>query len=238
MIWALVFIIATIVFHQITFLGTFHFVITPIGAVLSIFIPGGIAIGILYSVFENKRFLRKISYGTIYLIFILVMIVFTFSLGMNSENVIITGMIISNITSTTIIIFVPFYSTLITKETSNAAFFMTAYGVLAGAGIGFGYASATPPAVKWFSAAKTGTIAGIVVSGFGLASVYAAPLAKWLTAAYGIQVMVMSLGFAFLVVVCGLAQFLKAPPAGYVPPGAAPAGLNCRLLRREPRTAR
>lgn len=134
LIWTLVFFIATIGFHQITFLGTFHFVITPIGSALSIFIPGGIAIGILYSVFENKSLLKKIRYGTIYLIFISVMIVLTFILGINSENVIIIGMIISNITSTSIIIFVPFYSTLITKETSSAAFFMTAYGLLAGAG--------------------------------------------------------------------------------------------------------
>ena len=47
--------------------------------------------------------------------------------------------------------------------------FVIGFGVLAGAGIGFGYASATPPAVKWFPPAKTGMVAGIVVSGFGLA---------------------------------------------------------------------
>ena len=98
--------------------------------------------------------------------------------------------------------------------------FMIGFGILAGAGIGCGYASATPPAVKWFPAAKTGLIAGLVVSGFGLASVYAAPLAKWLSTTYGTQRMVMSLGVLFLLVVVGLAQLLKAPPAGYVPMGA------------------
>jgi OFA family oxalate/formate antiporter-like MFS transporter len=82
---------------------------------------------------------------------------------------------------------------------------------LAGAGIGFGYASATPPAVKWFPPARTGLIAGIVVSGFGLASVYAAPLARWLAATYGLQRTMMILGMAFLVVVVGLAQLLKPP---------------------------
>ena len=89
--------------------------------------------------------------------------------------------------------------------------YVIAFGVFAGAGIGFGYASATPPAVKWFPPEKTGMIAGIVVSGFGLASVYAAPLAKWLTAVYGLQKMIMILGVAFTVVVVGLAQFLKPP---------------------------
>ncbi len=89
--------------------------------------------------------------------------------------------------------------------------YVIAFGVLAGAGIGFGYASATPPAVKWFPPAKTGMIAGIVVSGFGLASVYIAPLAKWLISAYGLQNMVLILGIAFTVVVVGLAQFLIPP---------------------------
>jgi MFS transporter, OFA family, oxalate/formate antiporter len=89
--------------------------------------------------------------------------------------------------------------------------FILGFGVLAGAGIGFGYASATPPAVKWFSPAKTGMIAGIVVSGFGLASVYAAPLAKAMTGAYGVQRMILIFGIAFLVVVVGLAQFLRPP---------------------------
>ena len=134
LIWALVFLFAAIVFHQITFLGTFRFVISPIGAALTMFIPGGIAVGILYSVFENKRFLEKISYGTIYLIILCVIIGLTFIFGINSETFIINGMTISNILSTTIILFVPFYSTLVLKETSNAAFFMTAYGILAGAG--------------------------------------------------------------------------------------------------------
>ena len=89
--------------------------------------------------------------------------------------------------------------------------YMVGFGLLAGAGIGFGYASATPPAVKWFPPQKTGMIAGIVVSGFGLASVYAAPLAKWLAAEYGLPTMMRVLGLAFLIVVVGLAQLLQPP---------------------------
>jgi OFA family oxalate/formate antiporter-like MFS transporter len=71
---------------------------------------------------------------------------------------------------------------IVASMTTSPMGYILGFGVLAGAGIGFGYASATPPAVKWFSAAKTGMIAGIVVSGFGLASVYAAPLSNWLIA--------------------------------------------------------
>lgn len=98
--------------------------------------------------------------------------------------------------------------------------YVVGFGLLSGAGIGFGYAAATPPAVKWFPAAKTGLIAGLVVSGFGLASVYAAPLATWLLKAFGIGNTMFILGVAFLVVVVGLAQRLTPPPKGYVPTGA------------------
>lgn len=101
------------------------------------------------------------------------------------------------------------------------------FGILAGAGIGCGYASATPPAVKWFPPARTGLIAGLVVAGFGLASVYIAPLANYFLSAFGIQTTFLVLGIAFLIAVVLLSQLLKNPPAGYKPagnPGPAKAG--------------
>ncbi|MGB2866086.1 MAG: OFA family MFS transporter [Sedimentisphaerales bacterium] len=112
---------------------------------------------------------------------------------------------------------------IIASFTTSPLGYILGFGVLAGAGLGFGYASATPPAVKWFAAAKTGQIAGIVVSGFGLASVYAAPLTTGLIAAFGFKTAVLLLGILFLAVVVTLAQILKPPPKGYVPPGAEPA---------------
>ncbi|MHB9093084.1 MAG: L-lactate MFS transporter [Eubacteriales bacterium] len=93
------------------------------------------------------------------------------------------------------------------------------FGVLAGTGIGLGYASATPPAVKWFPSAKKGLITGIVVSGFGLASVYIAPLTDSLLKTAKINKTFMILGIAFFIVSVLLAQLLKNPPAGYVPAG-------------------
>lgn len=101
--------------------------------------------------------------------------------------------------------------------TTSPIGYMVGFGLLAGAGIGFGYASATPPAVKWFPAAKTGMIAGLVVAGFGLASVYAAPLTNFLAKSYGIPHAMLFLGIAFLVLVVALAQLLVTPPKGYVP---------------------
>jgi nitrate/nitrite transporter NarK len=91
------------------------------------------------------------------------------------------------------------------------------FGLLGGMGIGFGYSATTPAAMKWFSSKKTGLIAGIVVSGFGLAPVYIAPLASYLVGSYGIQNAMMIFGILFIIFVVGLAFFLKNPPAGYVP---------------------
>ncbi|RJO67328.1 MAG: MFS transporter [Myxococcales bacterium] len=112
---------------------------------------------------------------------------------------------------------------------SSYAGFVVGFGVLTGAGIGFGYASATPPAVKWFPPAKTGLIAGLVVAGFGLASVYISPLATWLLNTYGVSNTMIIFGAAFLVVVCGLAQLLKNPPAGYKPQAPASAAKAAAL---------
>ena len=94
------------------------------------------------------------------------------------------------------------------------------FGVLMGMGLGFGYASATPPAIKWFPPAKTGMIAGIVVAGFGLASVYIAPLGTYLIGKVGLSQSMLIFGVAFLFVVSFLAQFLVNPPEGYVHPDA------------------
>jgi nitrate/nitrite transporter NarK len=115
---------------------------------------------------------------------------------------------------------------------SSLAGFVLGFGVLAGVGIGFGYAAATPPAVKWFPARKTGMVAGIVVAGFGLASVYIAPLATRLLDVFakpdaagvlekGISRMMLAFGVGFLIVVTALAQLLVNPPAR--PATAAPA---------------
>jgi OFA family oxalate/formate antiporter-like MFS transporter len=112
---------------------------------------------------------------------------------------------------------------IIASLTTSLLGFVVGFGILAGTGIGFGYASATPPAVKWFPAAKTGLIAGIVVSGFGLASAYASPLTKFLIAKYGLQQSILILGIGFLVIVMVLAQLLKTPPAAYVPAGPVTA---------------
>jgi len=100
---------------------------------------------------------------------------------------------------------------IIASQFSSVVGFVIGFGLLAGSGIGLGYAAATPPAVKWFPPQKTGLIAGIVVAGFGLASVYIAPLAKKLLTDYGVSTSMMVFGIAFLVIVAGFSQLLRNP---------------------------
>jgi MFS transporter, OFA family, oxalate/formate antiporter len=122
---------------------------------------------------------------------------------------------------------------IIASYTTSPIGYILGFGVLAGAGIGCGYASATPPAVKWFPPAKTGLIAGLVVSGFGLASVYVAPLVKHLAETYGLPNTVMCLGVGFLVVVVILSQLLAAPPKGYVPSGTPAPKPGAAVAKKE-----
>ncbi len=122
------------------------------------------------------------------------------------------------------------------SQTSAYLSWVLGFGVVAGTGIAFGYSATTPAALKWFHQSKTGMISGIVVAGFGLASVYIAPLAQYLLQTRGIHSSMMIFGIAFFLVVSVLAMFLKNPPEGYTPAGeyarkrsAAPQGARTKF---------
>jgi len=104
---------------------------------------------------------------------------------------------------------------ILISTTNSYAVWVLGFGVLIGTGIGFGYSSATPPALKWFPPSKTGLIAGLVVAGFGLAPVYLAPTSDFLLRNFGLLKAMLIFGVAFAVIVCGLAQILVNPPARY-----------------------
>ena len=109
---------------------------------------------------------------------------------------------------------------ILSSLSSSLWVFTFTFGVLLGGGIGFVYASASPAALRWFPASKTGLISGIVVAGFGMGSAWVAPLARTLIASIGLQTTMLYMGIGMLIVVVGFAQFLKFPPAGYVPAGS------------------
>lgn len=99
---------------------------------------------------------------------------------------------------------------LASQSTSYMAWVL-GFGVLGGLGIGFGYSSATPPALKWFPPSETGKVAGIVVAGFGLAPLYIAPLTDWLMRKGGVGFTTLFYAIFFLFSVCGLATLLRNP---------------------------
>jgi len=87
-----------------------------------------------------------------------------------------------------------------------------------GLGIGFGYGCVTPPALKWFHPSKKGLVSGLIVGGLGLAAAYFAPLANILLDNFGIEQTFLILGIAIIVISTPIAQLVKNPPPGYVPP--------------------
>ncbi|NUW75042.1 OFA family MFS transporter [Vibrio mediterranei] len=91
------------------------------------------------------------------------------------------------------------------------------FGVITGAGIGFGYACLSPSAMKWFHPSKKGMVNGLIAAGFGLAAVYLAPLTSSLIGQMGISSAFMVLGVGVLIIAVPLAATINNPPADYIP---------------------
>jgi nitrate/nitrite transporter NarK len=100
---------------------------------------------------------------------------------------------------------------LLAASSTGYGSWILGYGVLVGAGIGFGYAVITPVTIKWFPPNKTGLITGMVVAGFGLSSVYMAPLFSFLIKDFGLSYALTVYAIAFSIVV-GLCSFLLLNP--------------------------
>ncbi len=105
---------------------------------------------------------------------------------------------------------------LLTASSDSYTAWLLGYGLMSGAGIGFAYAAVTPAAVKWFPDNKTGLITGIVVSGFGLASVYIAPMYTYLIGRYGISYTMVIFSVLFFVVSSIATLFLQNPSDEYM----------------------
>ena len=120
---------------------------------------------------------------------------------------------------------------ILASLTSSLFAYILGFGVLAGAGFGAGYSATTPAAVKWFPAKRTGLVTGLVVGGFGLSSVYVAPLGNALILARGVPATMLIFGIGFLTIVVALAQWLRVPPAGFVPAGSAPKAAAAAPLK-------
>jgi OFA family oxalate/formate antiporter-like MFS transporter len=91
------------------------------------------------------------------------------------------------------------------------------FGVISGLGMGFGYAAATPCAIKWFEPRKKGLITGIVVAGIGISAIYIAPLTNYLLKIRDIEYAFRFLGIMSIIAMTVFSLILRNPPKGYVP---------------------
>jgi len=109
---------------------------------------------------------------------------------------------------------------------SSLLAYVVGFGLLTGAGVGFGYSSLTPAAIKWFPPHRTGIIVGMVVAGSGLAPVFLAPLCTWLLRVFsttsaggvvekGVAGTMIGLGLVIWLVVGLLFWFIDIPPIGF-----------------------
>ncbi len=96
------------------------------------------------------------------------------------------------------------------------------FGVVVGAGCGFGYVTPIGVASKWFPD-RRGLVIGIMVAGFGGGSALLGPLVPGLIAAHGFRSVMLALSGIYFVGTMAGAQFLRNPPPGWRPTGWTPA---------------
>ncbi|MCL2026395.1 MAG: OFA family MFS transporter [Leptospirales bacterium] len=103
---------------------------------------------------------------------------------------------------------------------NNATGIALCFGVITGMGMGLGYGSVLPAALKWFHPGRKGFVSGMILGGFGLASLHYAPTTNALLNNFGISNTFLYLGIAVALISVPISQLVKNPPADYVPPEA------------------
>ena len=107
---------------------------------------------------------------------------------------------------------------LIASQTSSLAMLYIGYGVFGGAGIGITYGIPIATCIKWFPD-KRGMIGGLAVAGFGLGSVFYAPVAAILVENYGPFTTFFWQAVYTIVGVSIGGKLMKATPDNYIPEG-------------------
>jgi OFA family oxalate/formate antiporter-like MFS transporter len=117
--------------------------------------------------------------------------------------------------------------------THSLTWLYVCFGVIAGLGNGFGYATPIPVMAKWFPD-KRGLAVGLAVGGYGAGSAIFGPLSsKVLIPAYGWRSTFMILGCVFFIMTMVGSFLLKNPPTGYRPAGWSPVAAAASATSRD-----
>ncbi len=145
--------------------------------------------------------------------------------------------------------FGPFWISITSALLFSLGFFMCAetrslnslylwFGLVAGCGIGFGYATPIPVMAKWFPDHR-GLAVGLAVAGFGGGSAVFGPLASgYLIPNFGLPATFRILSGIFLVMTLMGAALLRNPPPGYIPEGWTPPDPETSAPRQRPTSSR
>jgi len=126
LLWAIAFLVVLVAGLVLIFSNEYLLLLSPIVAALAALIPGGIAAGLYFVIFEDKTKL----YGYIYLLFVLVMVVLIgITKAVGSPGASATVMV-AHIPSSLSIILLPIYTTYKTKDTDWKALLLTIGGII------------------------------------------------------------------------------------------------------------
>ncbi|MHA2281435.1 MAG: hypothetical protein ACXAC5_11325 [Promethearchaeota archaeon] len=132
LLWAISFIVLFVAGIILIITDNYGLLLTPLVAALAVLIPGGIAAGLFFVVFEEKTKL----YGYIYLVFVLVMVVLVGIVKVVDSPGDSATVMLAHIPSSLSIILLPIYTTFKTNETDWKALLMTIGGfVISVAGV-------------------------------------------------------------------------------------------------------
>lgn len=109
---------------------------------------------------------------------------------------------------------------ILSSWTTSLTYLYVVFGVVVGVGNGFGYATPTPVASKWFPD-RRGLVIGLMVGGYGAGSAIIGPIATRLIESIGWRDTFRMLGVVFLAMGALGTFLMRNPPAGYRPPGRA-----------------
>ena len=119
---------------------------------------------------------------------------------------------------------------LLTSRATTLEQMYLAFGLVTGAGAGFGYVTPIGVVAKWFPD-RRGLVVGISVGAFGAGSAVLGPIMPGLIADLGWRSVMLGLGTVYFVATVVGAQFLKNPPPGWQPAGWKPSATSAAATR-------